>query len=289
MQQANEEIFAADTSGIYDDDEGSKHFFFEVKYKSIPVNTEMANALSAQFIENMIFIRKQIPCTYPDLMKHAEEEAQRRQIQKQGRRLTANFQKKALRFVQDMEIAFRSLRKHFLKVHPTRFLILFGSSINNPKEGFLLDFCNSTGGLWHEYTPKQFQQASRKLIRNVFVSGSNGLFQSELKRPWNIFLLCYGNRLTYPPMSARLSGHEDVSNDECNDFSVVENFRLKKPRSRRGKPIFQITITGVEDGREEKEDSNSFIDDADRVWYKYPKRIKGIKVPPQRSKGKTRV
>ena len=239
-------------------------------------------------IENMIFIRKQIPCTYPDLMKHAEEEAQRRQIQKQGRRLTANFQKKALRFVQDINVSC-SLRKLFLKVHPTRFLILFGSSINNPKEGFLLDFCNSTGGLWHEYTPKQFQQASRKLIRNVFVSGSNGLFQSELKRPWNIFLLCYGNRLTYPPMSAQLSAHEDVSNDECNDFSVVENFRLKKPRSRRGKPIFQITITGVEDGREEKEDSNSFVDDADRVWYKYPKRIKGIKVPPQRSKGKTGV
>ena len=113
--------------------------------------------------------------------------------------------------------------------------------------------------MWHEYTPKQFQQASRKLIRNVFVSGSNGLFQSELKRPWNIFLLCYGNRLTYPPMSGQLSGHEDVSDGECNDFSVVENFRLKKPRSRRGKPIFQITITGVEDGREEKEDSNALL------------------------------
>ena len=140
MQQANEEIFAADTSGIYDDDEGSKHFFFEVKYKSIPVNTEMANALSAQFIENMIFIRKQIPCTYPDLMKHAEEEAQRRQIQKQGRRLTANFQKKALRFVQDMEIAFRSLRKHFSQSSPYSLFDTFRIVYQQSKRRFFARF-----------------------------------------------------------------------------------------------------------------------------------------------------
>ena len=228
MQRAEEEGIGAEVRDVYDDDEGSKMHFFDVRFKSIPVNTEMANALSAQFVENILFIRKQIPCTYSDLMNHAEEETQRRQGQKQGRRLTANFQKKALRFVQDMEMAFRSLREHFLKVHPTRFLILFGSSINNPKEGFLLDFCNSTGDLWHEYTPKQFEQASRKLIRNVFASGSNVLFQSELKRPWNVFLLCYGNRLTYSPKSDPSSEHENANNEECNSFSVIENYRLKK-------------------------------------------------------------
>ena len=146
----------------------------------------MANALSAQFVEHIIFIRKQIPCTYLDLMKHADEEAQRRQIQKQGRRLSASFQKKALRFVQDMEIAFRSLQKHFPQSSPYSLFDTFRIVYQQSKRRLLLDFC-TTGGLWHEYSKTISTGISKNHMQRL-CKWFKRFISVELKmRPRNIY------------------------------------------------------------------------------------------------------
>ena len=75
-----------------------------------------------------------------DEQMRRNEMDKRREQQQKGHRLTANFQKKALRFVDDIEFAFNSIKQHFMKTNTTKFLILFGSSVQNPKEGFMLDF-----------------------------------------------------------------------------------------------------------------------------------------------------
>jgi hypothetical protein len=279
-------------------EKGSLLFLFGIQYKSIPINSGLASILTINFIQHIIFMRKQIPCTYVDLVTHAKTEHERRQQQQKGRRLTANFQKKSLRFVNDIEFAFASISQHFLKIHPKKVAILFGSSINNPKEGFMLDFLNSTGGAPYEYTNKQRDQAVRKLIRSIFTNGSNVIFQTELKRPWNMFFLCYGNRLIDGVDESENKNDNETDLDcEYDDhhnigFVPMENFKIKKPRSKRSKPIFQITLNGLENGEIGKngdDDCNMMDNDnKDLVWYKFAKRIKGIKNPPEEREKKRR-
>jgi len=291
------------------DEEGSLLFIFNTRYKSIPINSDLASVLTIEFIQHIIFMRKQIPCTYLDLITHAETERKRREQQQKGHRLTANFQKKALRFVDDIEFAFNSIKQHFMKTNTTKFLILFGSSVQNPKEGFMLDFLNSTGNIPYEYTNKQRGQAMRKLIRTIFQNGSNIIFQTELNRPWNIFLLCYGKRLIDNDYDNRSNDNNNDINidhnsiiaeddDDNTSFVPIENFRLKKPRSKRGKAIFHITLNGLDYQEMEKNDDGNYdcemtkddnnssdnnnhnINNKDFVWYKFAKRIKGLKNPP---------
>ena len=76
------------------DEEGSLLFIFNTRYKSIPINSDLASVLTIEFIQHIIFMRKQIPCTYLDLITHAETE--KRREQQQGHQLTANFQKNTL-------------------------------------------------------------------------------------------------------------------------------------------------------------------------------------------------
>ena len=99
------------------DEEGSLLFIFNTQYKSIPINSDLASVLTIEFIQHIIFMRKQIPCTYLDLITHAETERKRREQQQKGHRLTANFKKKALRFVDDIEFAFNSIKQHFMKTN----------------------------------------------------------------------------------------------------------------------------------------------------------------------------
>ena len=281
-------------------EKGSLLFLFGLQYKSIPINSGLASILTINFIQHIIFMRKQIPCTYVDLIAHAETEHERRRQQQKGRRLTANFQKKSLRFVNDIEFAFASISQHFLKTHPKKVVILFGSSINNPKEGFMLDFLNSTGATPYEYTNKQRDQAVRKLIRSIFTNGSNIIFQTELKRPWNMFFLCYGNRLIDDTDEGEDKNDKEIDlTCEYGDhhsigFVPMENFKIKKPRSKRSKPIFQITLNGLDSGEVGKngDDDCNMVDNDDNdnrnlVWYKFAKRIKGIKNPPE-ERGKKR-
>ena len=82
---------------------------------------------------------------------------------------------------------------------------------------------------------------------------------------------------------------------------------LKKPRSKRGKAIFHITLNGLDYQEMEKNDDGNYdcemtkddnnssdnnnhnINSKDFVWYKFAKCIKGLKNPPvERKKQKKR-
>lgn len=245
---------------------------FRVQYKTIPMTSFLASLLSIEFIKHASHMRRQIPCSFNDLVRFAEEEKKKKEQSRKRRRLTAGFHKKAHKFVTDILCVFDGIRTVFSELRPKKILILCGGSAASPREGFMLNIEYTEkgdlgGGLEYTYTDKQCGLAVRKLVRSLFLEGAR-VFQSEI-RPLKLFFFVYGRRV-----------------DDCSrlgGFLPKENFKVNT-KSRRSRAPFEISISGLQSVDEELEDEMYGEDPMENMWYGWPRGVTGLRSPPDRKK-----
>ena len=191
-------------------------------------------------------MRKQIRCTYVALERFAQEERARK-AGKDHRKLSAGFPKNALWFVDTIPEVFEGISLMFdSPARPSKFLILFGSTVTNPREGFLLDFTYTDDIQSYPYTSKQYNLSIRKLIRSLIQEGA-AVFEKDL-RPTQLYFLAYGAR---------------ISDTSGFGFVPQEHFNINT-RGKRNRTPFGISIVGLQN----LDVDDHFCDDPmEKVWY----------------------
>ena len=234
---------------------------FQCVFKTIPLTGLLASILSIEFIKHVSFMRKQIPCTYVDLERVAQEERARK-AGEDHRKLRAGFSKNALHFVDTISDIFEGISLMFdSPARPSKFLILFGSTVTNPREGFLLDFTYTDDIHSYPYTSKQYNLSVRKLIRSLIQEGA-AVFETDL-RPMQLYFLAYGAR---------------ISDTSGFGFVPQEHFNINT-HGKRNRAPFGISIIGLQN----LDIDDIFCDDPmGKVWYQWPGRLSGVKAPPNR-------
>ncbi|KAL9648868.1 hypothetical protein ABK040_003798 [Willaertia magna] len=161
-----------------------KKYYFEHYFINFKLNEEKCSILIEEFIKHLLYIKGYIPILFNELEFKILNNLNLKQLTKMDKK-RINF----YYFIKDLFFIINTILIN-LKNKNILFNLIFGNSINNPKEIYLIK-CNLQNTLQNNSLQQQnnLQIMKQQFIRNIILNNYNLI--NFIYKPKKIFLLSY--------------------------------------------------------------------------------------------------